>query len=104
MVLALSVQYGLKLEQGDVPSAFLQRSVGMGNVAAYVEQLRGLESADRSKVCSLKKGLYRTKQGCCGWFREINGTSMKEMKADFFTKAMHMRDVTRCFAEKMGEC
>ena len=54
--------------QGDVPNAFLIPPI---DVDIYMELPEGYDS-DRSKVCKLLKGLYRTKQANHLFFYEIS--------------------------------
>ena len=76
MLVALSVQYGLKTHQVDVATAFLN-----GNLEEemYMSQPKGFVSEqEKQHVCRLKKSIYGLKQSPRCWNTSLD-THLKEM-------------------------
>ncbi|KAE9052152.1 Retrovirus-related Pol polyprotein from transposon TNT 1-94 [Phytophthora rubi] len=67
--LALATQKGMRVRQGDVPTAYVK--AGLSEVL-YVRQPRGFEEASRSHVWRLKNALYGLKQAGREWNQELN--------------------------------
>jgi transposase InsO family protein len=69
VVLALAAKHDLELRQLDVVTAFLY---GILKEEIYMKQPFGLNGADPSLVCKLKKGLYGLKQAGREWNADIH--------------------------------
>lgn len=67
-LLAMVAADGMAVEQMDVETAFLNGDV---EESIYVEQPRGYERGNPSKVCMLIKALYGLKQAARQWFIEL---------------------------------
>ena len=69
VLVALSVQYGLKLHQVDVTTAFLN-----GNLEeeVYMSQPKGFVKKGKEQyVCKLKKSIYGLKQSCTSMLEQL---------------------------------
>ena len=76
VLIALSVQYGLKLHQVDVTTAFLN-----GNLEeeVYMTQPKGfVTKGEENRVCKLKKSIYGLKQSPLRW-NTVFDSHLKEM-------------------------
>jgi hypothetical protein len=92
MLLAYAIQYGFKLYQMDVKSAFLN---GQIKEEVYVEQPSGFESeCYPNHVYKLHKALYGLKQAPRAWYKWLrdflieNGFRIGKTDSTLFTRKM----------------
>ena len=64
ILLAIAAYYDYEIWQMDVKTAFLN---GYIEESIFMEQPRGFESQDGSKVCKLKRSIYGLKQASRSW-------------------------------------
>ena len=69
ILLAIAAYHDYEVWQMDVKTAFLN---GYIEEDLYMEQPRGFESQDRSKVCKLKRSIYGLKQASRSWNRRFD--------------------------------
>jgi len=89
-ILALSTQMGWKIHQMDVNTTFLN---GLIEEEVYIEQPKGFETFDhKSRVCQLKRALYRLKQVPCVWYTKIDSyfTRLGFMKSEADMNLYHI--------------
>eukprot|EP00170_Pyropia_yezoensis_P001938 contig_8306_g1942 len=83
MLLALVAKEDMSMYQLDVETAFLNGPV---EEELYVEQPRGYERGDPSKVCRLLKALYGLKQAARAWYdllhKALSGMGLVRSEAD----------------------
>lgn len=75
-IIALTLKMGGKIEQGDVPNAFLNSPI---DTDVFMYQPEGFEQGDG--VCKLKKGLYGLKQASKLWYEEMDQYITTHLKA-----------------------
>ncbi|KAE8912640.1 hypothetical protein PF003_g3708 [Phytophthora fragariae] len=68
--LALITQTGMRVRQGDVPTAYVKAGL---KETIYVRQPKGFEEGSPTSVWRLKKALYGLKQAGREWNAELNG-------------------------------
>ena len=64
ILLAIATHYDYEIWQMDVKTAFLN---GYVEEEIYMEQPKGFESEDSSKVCKIKRSIYCLKQALRSW-------------------------------------
>ncbi|KAH9313866.1 hypothetical protein KI387_022493, partial [Taxus chinensis] len=70
MIFSLAAQFGWKVHQMDVKSAFLNRDL---QEEVYMTQPEGyVVPGQEAKVCRLKKSLYGLKQAPRAWYIKID--------------------------------
>ncbi|PKI58367.1 hypothetical protein CRG98_021242 [Punica granatum] len=69
IMLAITAHYDYEVWQMDVKTAFLN---GHTEEDIFMDQPRGFESNDKSKVCKLKRSIYGLKQASRSWNRRFD--------------------------------
>lgn len=93
MMLLVITAMKLQIQQGDVPSAFLNSKI---DTDIFMHQPDGFVQ-DASKICKLNKGLYGLKQASRLWYEDINDYLTNVLK---FTRFEHDNCI---YAKNAGE-
>jgi Reverse transcriptase (RNA-dependent DNA polymerase) len=94
LLLAFAVLEDWEIHQMDVKSVFLN---GMLNKEIYMEQPQGfIATRQETKVCHLKKAIYRLKQASCAWNLQfhglLRGIGFKRTSADAGVYTCHQQE------------
>ncbi|PKI48111.1 hypothetical protein CRG98_031473, partial [Punica granatum] len=69
IMLAIAAHYDYEVWQMDIKTAFLN---GLIEEDIFMDQPRGFDSKDKSKVCKLKRSIYGLKQASRSWNRHFD--------------------------------